>query len=682
MSNKQKVLGTLGALSAALMMSCSSASAQGIQLDGIVVTFSKTMETAIDALAGSSAVNKEQLDEQFQPDSVSEVLRTLPGVTTQNQSKDTAQAINIRGLQDFGRVNVLIDGARQNFQKSDHGANGTFYMEPEMLKRVDITRGPTATIYGSGAIGGVAAFELIDADDILRPGERMAIQSRTRYSSNGPGWMESGTGALKVGNFDVLMQGTGRWNDDYKDGAGRPVPNSADDTYSVLGKARWRPAAGSQITVTALDYRSNFVDSVNSNATGTRLDTDVNNRQFTLGYTFSRPDTPLINFSGKVYHVETGLDQLRLNGSAAGTRRSFNVETDGFDINNTSRFNFGATKIALTYGGDGFQDRVKNFDPGGNGDELTPSGQRNVYGGFLQSRFTFFDTLDIIAAARYDSYELKGGTTHLEGDRISPKLTAAYSIFKGATVFATYAEGYRAPAVTETLIDGSHPPPAPFQLLPNPNLRPETAHNLEAGLNLKYNNVITTGDAFRAKLVVYQNKVDDYIDAISTDPNGDDGTFNGFNSNVFLDDTFQYQNIAKAKIDGVEIEAMYDARTWFFGVGGTHIRGKNADTGAPLLTIPADQITLTAGFRAFEQKLSAGARLHLVDAKDDVPSGTAPTDGFATVDLFAQYVVNDKVTLNLNLDNLLDKAYIQYRDQSYSPGFNARLTMTMRLGAQ
>ena len=107
-----------------------------------------------------------------------------------------------------------------------------------------------------------------------------------------------------------------------------------------------------------------------------------------------------------------------------------------------------------------------------------------------------------------------------------------------------------------------------------------------------------------------------------------------------------------------------------------------SDTGAPLLTIPADQITLTAGFRAFEQKLSAGARLHLVDAKDDVPSGTAPTDGFATVDLFAQYVVNDKVTLNLNLDNLLDKAYIQYRDQSYSPGFNARLTMTMRLGAQ
>src|SRR5690606_40939425 len=67
---------------------------------------------------------------------------------------------------------VLVEGARQNFQRSGHGANGAFYLEPEMLKSVDVTRGPTSTIYGSGAIGGVVAFELLDADDILMPGER------------------------------------------------------------------------------------------------------------------------------------------------------------------------------------------------------------------------------------------------------------------------------------------------------------------------------------------------------------------------------------------------------------------------------------------------------------------------------------------------------------------------------
>lgn len=45
-------------------------------------------------------------------------------------------------------------------------------------------------------------------------------------------------------------------------------------------------------------------------------------------------------------------------------------------------------------------------------------------------------------------------------------------------------------------------------------------------------------------------------------------------------------------------------------------------------------------------------------------------------------VAPSNVTLNLNLDNLLDKAYIQYRDQSYSPGFNAKLAVTVRFGAE
>lgn len=660
----------LGAASITALAS-GTAGAQGIQLDGIIVTTTKTIESAIDSLSGSSVVSREQLDQQYQADRASDILRTIPGVTTQDRSKDTAESINIRGLQDFGRVNVLIEGARQNFQKSDHGANGQFYIEPEMLKKVEVTRGPTATIYGSGAIGGVVAFELLDADDILRPGEYMAARSRTRYSTNGVSWLESGTGAVKVGNFDMVVQGNGRWVNDYEDGAGRKVPNSADETHSYLGKARWRPAAGHQITTSIVDYRSSFIDSVNSNATGTRLDTDVENRQYTLGYTFARPDTPLVDFSGKVYHVETSLDQLRLSGSATGTRRTFAIETDGIDVNNTSRFNFGQTKIAFTYGGDAFEDRVKNSDPGGNGDELTPSGRRNVQGAFLQSHVTFFDMFDIIAAMRYDSYELEGGKTHLEGDRVSPKITAGVTPIRGITFFATYAEGYRAPAVTETLISGAHPPPAAFPLLPNPNLLPEVAHNIEGGINLKYNKIFSERDAFRAKLVAFQNKVDDYIDGVTIL----DGT-------PPLGFRFQYQNIANAKLEGLELEAIYDARFWFLGFSAAHIRGTNEDTGAPLLTIPADQIVVTAGIRALNEKLIAGARARFVDDHHRVPTGATPADAFTVVDLFTQYEVNNSITLNFNVDNLFDANYIQYRDQSFSPGLNAKFTLTMRLGAE
>ena len=673
--------------SAALMLLFTSGavSAQEIALEGIVVTYSRVEESAIDALAASSAVGKQQLDQQFQPDRVSEVLRTIPGVTTTETARDTAQSINIRGLQDFGRVNVLIEGARQNFQRSGHSANGAFYIEPEMMKRVDITRGPTATIYGSGAIGGVANFELLDADDILKPGEYAAVRSRSRYSSNGDGLMQSGTGAVRVGNFDILGQVNGRWTNDFEDGSGNRVPDSSDTTKSELVKARWRPAAGHQITGTFIDYTSEFVDRPTAAST-VRRDSEVNNTQFTLGYTYARPETPLLDFSAKYYNNRTGLDQVRLTNSIfepLGSRRSFDIETNGVDVFNTSRFSFGSAKLALTYGGDWFEDKVVTNDPNGNGDEFTPGGRRTVYGSFIQSHATFFEIVDIIGALRYDHYELNGGGNSSEGERVSPKITAGVTPFKGTTFYATYAEGYRAPAVTETLVSGLHPPPATFNLLPNPNLVPEVAHNLEGGVNLKYDRIFTARDAFRAKVSVFRNKIDDFIDAEYIDVNNDSFP----PANNFTDDTFQYVNIANATIRGAELELMYDARDWFLGVGAHHIRGKNETTGEGLYSIPADQLTLTVGFRAMEDKLVAGTRTRFVADQHRIPSPSAVTvfeaaDAYTVVDLFASYQLNDNAVVTLNIDNLFDVTYRPYLYQSNEPGFAARVGLTMRLGAE
>lgn len=660
----------------ALAIASASASAQTVQLDGIVLTFSKMAESAIEALSGSSAIDKDQLDQQFQPDSVSQFINTIPGVSsTQSGASDPAQSINIRGLQDFGRVNVLVEGARQNFARSGHGANGAFYFEPEMLKRVDVTRGPTSTIYGSGAIGGVVAFELLDADDILMPGEYAAVRTRTRYGTNGNSKLGSATGAVRVGNFDVLGQLNGRWSDDYDDGAGVTIPDTGDTTKSGLLKARWELVPGHKLAGTFIDYHSEFVDNVD----GAKRDTTLENQQYTLGYTFSRPDIPLVDFSAKAYKNTTNLKQIRINASPydpAGSRRSFEVETTGFDVFNTSRFDFGNTKVAFTYGGDAFEDQVVTS---GYGTELTPSGRRTASGAFAQGKVTFFDTLDIIAALRYDHYELKGGDVHSEGDRVSPKITAGITPFNGVTIFATYAEGYRAPAITETLIEGTHSPPATFPLLPNPDLKPEVAHNLEGGINIKRDNVLSSNDMFRAKLVAFQNKVDDYIDAVY-----EFGAYPPFGF------ALKYENIQKATIEGIELEAFYDTRLWFVGLGAHRIRGKNDDTGAPLATIPADQVTLTLGMRAFDEKLVAGTRVRFVAAQErvPVPPPTSPdipwlaTAGYTVVDLFGEYQLNENATINVNIDNLFDKEYRQYLDLENSPGFSARVGLTMRLGVQ
>ena len=110
-----------------------------LELDAITVTATRAPEPAYGALSPSSVWTHGEL-QPLQPNGVAEVLVLVPSVNTQTTPSDPGAAVSVRGLQDFGRVNVMIDGARQNFQKSGHGANGTFYFDTEMLRAVDVTR--------------------------------------------------------------------------------------------------------------------------------------------------------------------------------------------------------------------------------------------------------------------------------------------------------------------------------------------------------------------------------------------------------------------------------------------------------------------------------------------------------------------------------------------------------------
>ncbi len=661
---------------AMIVLSSAAAFAQEISLEGIVVTTSKTEESAIDALSGASAIGKEHLDQQYQANSAAEFLKDLPGVGAQQNNRDPGVAVNIRGLQDFGRVNVLIDGARQNFQRSGHAANGVFYIEPEMIKEVEVTRGPTSTIYGSGAIGGVVAFKLLDAGDILKEGEYAAVRTKGRFETNGEGKFGSETAAMRSGNFDILGQVNGYWVDPYDDGNGTEIADSWQKTRSQLAKARWRPAAGHEITASIINYHSEFVDRTEASSSSPLIqrDSDLENRQYTLGYTYAKPDDPLLDFSANIYRTTTDLDQTRRSNNAP---RYFDIATDGIDVHNTSRFEYHSVKVALTYGGDAFKDTVDTLDLTSNGDEFTPSGERNVEGTFMQSRLTFFEVVDLIGALRYDQYELSGDNLSSEGSRVSPKVTLGVTPITGATVFATYAEGYRAPALSETLPSGVHPG-FPFVILPNTSLRAEVAHNIEGGVNLKYDGVATAGDAFRAKVVAFRNKIDDYIGP-------DDQTNPGCFAPPFPScGTYQYVNFGLAKFEGVEIEAIYDAKIWFAGVNASHVRGTDEETGEAILSVRPDQVVITLGMRALDNKLVFGGRGRLIDAQDRVPPGSLVTqsDGYALLDLFAEYQLNEATALNVNIDNVFDHTYREYLYPENDPGFNARLGLTMRLGAQ
>jgi hemoglobin/transferrin/lactoferrin receptor protein len=222
----------------------------------------KTQEPVIDTLAPVSVVRQEQINQE-QPTRLSDVLAGLPSVTAPERGDNPGTSINIRGLQDFGRVATLVDGVPQDFQRSGHFANGQFYLDPELVGGVDIARGPVANIFGSGAIGGVAAFQTKDINDILLPGEIAALQTHAMYGSNGNEWLASMFGGERAAQGDIFIGGVYRDSGNYISGNGTvnsfqcvsscagwstttipgntSVPNTGDQAESGMAKVTLRP---------------------------------------------------------------------------------------------------------------------------------------------------------------------------------------------------------------------------------------------------------------------------------------------------------------------------------------------------------------------------------------------------------------------------------------------------------
>ena len=95
-------------------------------------------------------------------------------------------------------------------------------------------------------------------------------------------------------------------------------------------------------------------------------------------------------------------------------------------------------------------------DSRGNSNITTPGGERTVSGGFFQLKNNYSTWLEVVSAVRYDRYDLDFRTVSTGGDRFSPKITVGVTPVAGFTPYVSYAEGYRAPSITETLIAGEH----------------------------------------------------------------------------------------------------------------------------------------------------------------------------------------------------------------------------------
>lgn len=615
-------------------------------LDAVTATATRTPEVAGDAAAPLSVVPREEMLRR-QPQNLDDVLRFLPGVEADGLPRNTVMQPQIRGLGD-DRVVVRIDGVRQNFNS---GHRGRLFLDPELLRQVDVLRGPGSLLYGSGALGGVVALRTVEADDLLEPGRSVTALGLGGFQGANQQWRLGSMAAVRAGRFDGVIGAVGRSGRNFRDGAGESIPYSAADSLSGLAKLGWTPAEGIRLGLSAIGFGEDATIPIAANTTDATniADRELRQHQFALSAQIAPPARPLLDLAATLYYTGVAIEERRIL-PADSRRDTTDLSTIGIDLQNTARFSlFGAERHALTIGLDAFRDEQTGRRSGGPRPQF-PDAEQTIVGLFVQNQVAL-GPVTLTAGLRFDRYEQSAaGQRDRSDSRLSPKASLAWQVTDWLAPYVAYAEAFRAPSLSELYATGVHfpvrvfPPPPVFNFfVPNPDLRPEVARNREIGVNLRFRNVLTERDSLRARVSAFQNDIDDFIELIVTTT------------------TTEARNASKARIRGIEAELGYDGGAWFGTLIASALRGENRTESRPLSLIPAHKIGLTAGRRFLAQGLVIGGRVLAVDAQDRKPFTSRETPGYGLIDLFASWQPVEGPLqgwrLDVGIDNLLDHAY-------------------------
>jgi hemoglobin/transferrin/lactoferrin receptor protein len=591
-----------------------------------------------------------------------DVLRSMPGTFTRESPNNSGIAVNIRGLEGSGRVNMMVDGVRQNFRFTTHEAQGLLYIDTALLAGIDIERGAVATTGGAGALVGSANFRTLGIDDMIRPGNSSGFISSTAWGSNNQGFSEMIGGAVRSGGVGIGGAFSHREPDDYRNGDGITVPFTSQDIKSGLVKAELGASPDNRLTMGGVFYNNDFF------AQG--VEQTIDSQIFTAKYHYKSPTNPLIDFKFNLAASSIEMNYLRSvappGGPPGAAGRIITDDGRGGDVSNVSRFNMGAVRVKAEYGVEYFHDDVggKNTINPGSAAGVNGVGESSIAGAFSQTTWSY-GLFDLITGLRYDHFTLNGTFTAAAGNpiglpagdyfldrsqgRVDPKITLAANVTPWLQSYITYAETFRPPTVQETMLGGPHPSGASAIFYPNPFLEPEVAKGWELGANIKLNGLFSRGDAFRFKANYFNNDVENYIT----------GIFTAFGQGIFV-------NVpGSSHLQGIELQGAYDTGQAFASLSYTYtdsdlpsqLNGLGAQS-----YLPTHILSLTGGLRFFDRKLTVGARgTFASDAFIGVLNATDPahpfTAGYAIVDLYTTYKVSENVTLGANLNNLFDVGY-------------------------
>lgn len=420
----------------------------------IIVTATRTAQTADDSLASVTVITEEQIKQQ-QPNDLRDLLASISGIDMTNSGGiGKATSMFMRGTSS-SHVLVMIDGIKVGSATS---GNIAFQHIPvNQIERIEIVRGPRSSLYGSEAIGGVIQI--------------FTKKGKAEEQAN----IEIGYGSFATNKISAGVSG-----------------KSGKTTYSInANHLKTNGFNAKDDTETDNDgYNNNsvafnFSHEINKSsslqlntmrASGhTVFDGFYNNNDFVqqttgLQYTVS----PLSNWNMKINASESRDESDNFSGSTFQTQ--FNTTRTNYSWQND--INIGASQL-LTLGADFQNDKV---------DSTTTYNEtsRDNTGVFIQHQWNG-ENNDLQAALRHDDNQAFGTNN-------SGNIAWGHDFSNTTRMIASYGTAFKAPTFNDLYWPSAG----------DPNLKPEKSKTTEIELRKKH----SWGDA---SVSIYHTQIDNLI---------------------------------------------------------------------------------------------------------------------------------------------------------------------------
>ena len=602
------------------------------EVDTVYVTAEKQLQQSL----GVSRISKDDIDKRPAVNDISEFVRTMPGVNltgnTATGQRGNKRQIDLRGMGPENTL-ILIDGkpvnSRQSERISMRGERNTRgdsnWVPVEEIESITVLRGPAATRYGSGAMGGVV--------NIVTKKVSKEFKGQVNLYANQP--QDSKEGATRRIGFNLsgpIIQDTlgfriyGNLNKTDADAADINAGHGNDSAAGVegvrnkdiAGRLQWKISPAQTLILDSSYSRQGNIyngDTQNSNPRSALVNSLVDSkaetaRLYRSAYSLTHDGAWEWGDTKNVISYERTINSHLPEGLAGGPEGSYTgldfvqsrLKNLRFSSEANIPFKLGVDNV-LTVGAE-FTDS-KLDDPASNTQGFKDQGKTDAFNGisatrggkasqrnwaaYVEDNISLTDKTHLIPAIRFDHNSDSGSNW-------SPALNFSHQIGENWLVKGGVARAYKAPNLYQTNPDfilytrgQGCPLNAPNSVrcyyMGNNNLKPETSINKEIGLEFNKNGWQASATYFHN---AYRNKIVIGDQLIATSNIG----------NWLL----QWENTPKATISGIEgnlVIPLHDTLKWSNNF--TYMHKSEDYQGNPLSLVPKHTINSTLSWTPNER---------------------------------------------------------------------------------